>query len=313
MPHQGVSVKARSLVFDLFGDYLRYRGGEARLRTLTALMACFDVPEPTVRVVVARLRKEGWLRVAPRRPRDHLRAHPRRVATARRRPCPHLRPRRRDHGTGSGTWSSTRCPRRSAALREQLRKKLAWLGFGALSASVWLSPHDRIGAVRASLADQSGGPARRLPRAVRGAGSRPGHGHTVLGPGRPRRGLRAAARRVPAAARPLPAGCGAGSGGARRAHAAGARLPRGSRSAIPTCRRSCCPRLVRPRRRTRCSSRPTGCSGRRPRRSWTTSRRSAARAEAPETVTISATVVVESVVLCRLPRRRRRWRVDEEA
>jgi DNA-binding transcriptional regulator PaaX len=53
-------VKARSLVFDLFGDFLRYRGGEVRLRGLIALMACFDVPEPTVRVVVARLRREGW-------------------------------------------------------------------------------------------------------------------------------------------------------------------------------------------------------------------------------------------------------------
>src|SRR3954462_425530 len=54
-------VKARSLVFDLFGDYLRYRGGEIRLQQLVALLACFGVPEPTVRVVVTRLRKEGWL------------------------------------------------------------------------------------------------------------------------------------------------------------------------------------------------------------------------------------------------------------
>jgi len=44
-----VFVKARSLVFDLFGDYLRYRGGEVRLRSLVSLMSCFDVPEPTVR------------------------------------------------------------------------------------------------------------------------------------------------------------------------------------------------------------------------------------------------------------------------
>lgn len=44
-------------------------------------------------------------------------------------------------------------PETERALREQLRKKLAWLGFGALSASVWLSPHDRIAQVRASLAD----------------------------------------------------------------------------------------------------------------------------------------------------------------
>ena len=54
-------MKARSLVFDLFGDYLRYRGGEVRLRTLIALMEGFDVPEATVRVVVTRMRKEGWL------------------------------------------------------------------------------------------------------------------------------------------------------------------------------------------------------------------------------------------------------------
>jgi phenylacetic acid degradation operon negative regulatory protein len=49
------------LVFDLFGDYLRYRGGEVRLRGLVALMSCFDVPEATVRVVATRMRKEGWL------------------------------------------------------------------------------------------------------------------------------------------------------------------------------------------------------------------------------------------------------------
>ena len=30
-------MKARSLVFDLFGDFLRYRGGEVRLRGLIAL------------------------------------------------------------------------------------------------------------------------------------------------------------------------------------------------------------------------------------------------------------------------------------
>lgn len=54
-------MKPRSLVFDLFGDYLRYRGGEVRLRGLVALMACFGVPAATLRVVATRMRKEGWL------------------------------------------------------------------------------------------------------------------------------------------------------------------------------------------------------------------------------------------------------------
>ena len=53
-------MKPRSIVFDLFGDYVRYRGGSVRLRTLATLMGCFGVGESTVRVAVARLRKEGW-------------------------------------------------------------------------------------------------------------------------------------------------------------------------------------------------------------------------------------------------------------
>lgn len=56
-------MKPRSIVFDLFGDYVRYRGGAARLRTLSTLMGCFGVGESTVRVVLARLRKEGWFDV----------------------------------------------------------------------------------------------------------------------------------------------------------------------------------------------------------------------------------------------------------
>jgi phenylacetic acid degradation operon negative regulatory protein len=34
-------------------------------------------------------------------------------------------------------------PETERALREQLRRRLSWLGFGPLSPSVWLSPHDR--------------------------------------------------------------------------------------------------------------------------------------------------------------------------
>ncbi len=44
-------------------------------------------------------------------------------------------------------------PETERALREQMRKKLAWLGFGPMSASVWVSPHDRTAAIR----DEFGG------------------------------------------------------------------------------------------------------------------------------------------------------------
>jgi phenylacetic acid degradation operon negative regulatory protein len=44
-------------------------------------------------------------------------------------------------------------PESERGLRERLRKKLSWHGFGPLAPSVWLSPHDRVRPLRADLAD----------------------------------------------------------------------------------------------------------------------------------------------------------------
>jgi phenylacetic acid degradation operon negative regulatory protein len=146
-------VKARTVVFDLFGDYLRYRGGEVRLRGLIALMECFGVREATVRVVVTRLRREGLL-------------------TSRRdgRETTYLLTDRswqlldegrdrifqRVEGPWDGRWHTViySVPETDRALREQLRKKLQWLGFGPLAQSVWVSPHDRVAEVRDTFASQ---------------------------------------------------------------------------------------------------------------------------------------------------------------
>lgn len=148
-------MKARSLVFDLFGDHLRYRGGEVRLRALTALMGCFDVPEPTVRVVVARLRKEGWLdsRKDGRETTYVLSADAWRLLDEGRE-----RIFARAAGPWDGLWHMVlySVPETDRALREQLRKRLAWLGFGPLSPSVWVSPHDRTGSVRELVVDHPG-------------------------------------------------------------------------------------------------------------------------------------------------------------
>jgi phenylacetic acid degradation operon negative regulatory protein len=154
----GGVVKARSLVFDLFGDYLRYRGGEARLRSLVTLMGCFDVPEPSVRVVVARLRKEGWLS-SRREGRETVYA----LTDAAWKLLDEGRERifHRAQGPWDGQWHMViySVPEAERGLREQLRKKLAWFGFGPLSSSVWLSPHDRGGLVREAFEDE---PAARL-------------------------------------------------------------------------------------------------------------------------------------------------------
>jgi phenylacetic acid degradation operon negative regulatory protein len=151
-------MKARSLVFDLFGDYLRYHGGEVRLRTLITLMEGFDVPEPTVRVVVARLRKEGWLE-ARREGRETV--YTLTDAAWRLLDEGHARIFARATGPWDGNWHMIiySVPETDRALREQLRKRLTWLGFGPLASGVWFCPHDRVDEVRAGFADQ---PAVRI-------------------------------------------------------------------------------------------------------------------------------------------------------
>jgi len=146
-------VKARSLVFDLFGDYLRYRSGEVRLRGLIALMGSFGVAETTVRVVVTRLRAEGWLRSRrDGRETTYL------LTDEAWRLLDEGRSRIfvRAAGPWDGQWHMAiySVPEADRALRDQLRKKLAWLGFGQLSPGVWISPHDRLDQVEADLAGQ---------------------------------------------------------------------------------------------------------------------------------------------------------------
>ena len=140
-------MKARSLVFDLFGDYLRYRGGQVRLRALVALLDCFGIPEPTARVAAVRLRKEGWL-AADREGREtvySLTADAWQMLDEGRTRIFH-----RTNGPWDGQWHMViyQVPETDRAVREQLRRRLAWLGFGPLSSSVWLSPHDRSQQVR---------------------------------------------------------------------------------------------------------------------------------------------------------------------
>lgn len=139
-------MKPRSIVIDLFGDYLRYHGGQARLRDLTALMACFGVAPSTSRVTLTRLRKEGWF-VSERAGRSTVYA----LTEKSWRLLDEGRERIFDRcdGAWNGVWHMViySVPETERSLRDALRKELAWLGFGPLGASTWVSPHDRLAKV----------------------------------------------------------------------------------------------------------------------------------------------------------------------
>lgn len=134
-------MKPRAVIFDLFGDYLRYAGGEVKLGDLSVLLADFGIESATVRVNMSRLRKEGWLtsRRLKRETIYELSGHMLEVLDQGRR-----RIFERLDGPWSGQWTMVTylVHESERSVREQLRRDLAWHGFGPLSSSMWLAPHD---------------------------------------------------------------------------------------------------------------------------------------------------------------------------
>jgi phenylacetic acid degradation operon negative regulatory protein len=54
-------MQARSALFDLYGDYLRSRGGRAPVAALVKLLAPLGIAAPAVRTAVSRMVRQGWL------------------------------------------------------------------------------------------------------------------------------------------------------------------------------------------------------------------------------------------------------------
>jgi phenylacetic acid degradation operon negative regulatory protein len=147
-------VKPRSIVVDLFGDSLRYLGGAARMQALSELLGVFDVGESTARVVLSRMRREGWFTT-----RREGRQTVYELTERSWRVLDEGRSRILDRGTAEwdGEWRVVlyTVPEAARAEREQVRRALSWLAFGSLAPSVWTSPHPRLPEAAEALAGTS--------------------------------------------------------------------------------------------------------------------------------------------------------------
>ncbi|MFF5079613.1 PaaX family transcriptional regulator C-terminal domain-containing protein [Actinoplanes sp. NPDC000266] len=127
-------MQARSALFDLYGDYLRPRGGRAPVAALVKLLAPLGIAPPAVRTAVSRMVRQGWL-------------HPMRLVSG---PGYLLTPkaaRRLDEAaariyrTGRVSWDGKfdlillhgPLARRDAA-------RLTFLGYGSLGEHAWVAP-----------------------------------------------------------------------------------------------------------------------------------------------------------------------------
>ena len=131
-------VRARSALFDVYGGYLRGRGGAAAIAALVRLLEPLDFGAPAIRTAVSRMVRQGWL--TPVR----LPEGPGYALTPRAE-------RRLDEAgariyrTGPSSWDGRwhvvvvgELPGRGD--RERLASSLRLLGYGPLGASTWVAP-----------------------------------------------------------------------------------------------------------------------------------------------------------------------------
>src|SRR6266700_2273786 len=148
-------MKPRAILWDLFGDHLRYiDDGRVPMRALTQLLDVFGVGESTSRVVLSRMRREGWFTTYRDGRQTSYALTDRSI-----RMLDEGRARIFDRGRDDwdGTWRMViyAVPEESRGERDRVRRTLAWHGFGPLAAATWISPHPRLETVRDALAGLS--------------------------------------------------------------------------------------------------------------------------------------------------------------
>ena len=129
---------ARSALFDLFGDHLRSRGGQAPVAALVRLLAPLGVTAPAVRTSISRMVRQGWLEPVrlPTGPGYALTRH----ATQRLDDAAARIYRTREQ-PWDGAWDLlVLAPVPARAARERVRSGLGFLGYAAISDSTWISP-----------------------------------------------------------------------------------------------------------------------------------------------------------------------------
>lgn len=147
-------MRARSLVFTVYGDSVRPHGGEIGVSGLIRLMAPLGFSPRAVRAALSRMARQGWLRTRRIGRRAFCSLTPQgawRVEQGVRRVY-QLKP-----DTWDGRWRllTYAIPEGRRAIRDRVRRELGWLGLGPLSRSTWVTPR-ALGPQLAELARAHG-------------------------------------------------------------------------------------------------------------------------------------------------------------
>ncbi|MEJ2733780.1 MAG: PaaX family transcriptional regulator C-terminal domain-containing protein [Anaerolineae bacterium] len=132
---------SQDMVFTLYGDYVRHRGGEAWTGSLIELMGLFGLSEQAVRSTLSRMSRKGWL-TRSRSGRHSFYAQTPKLLALLEEGAQRIFHPRYDPWDGQWYLLTYSIPESKRSLRRSLRQRLLWLGFGALHQATWISPRD---------------------------------------------------------------------------------------------------------------------------------------------------------------------------
>jgi phenylacetic acid degradation operon negative regulatory protein len=132
-------MKPRSLILDIFGDYLPVVGAEVRAGDLVKMLGALGIEPATTRMTLSRLRQEGWFATRRIGRETQYRLSPQLLEILEEGRKRIFAPYQE---SWDGVWTQMvfQLPESDRSLREQFKKRLSWLGFGPLTPSTWMSP-----------------------------------------------------------------------------------------------------------------------------------------------------------------------------
>ena len=132
---------SQDMIFTLYGDYIRHRGGGAWTSSLIELLGLFGLSEQAVRSTLSRMSRKGWLKSRKTGRHSFYSLTPKCIDLLEEGAQRIFQPR---HDPWDGRWHllTYSIPESKRHLRRRLRKRLLWLGFGALHQATWISPRD---------------------------------------------------------------------------------------------------------------------------------------------------------------------------
>jgi phenylacetic acid degradation operon negative regulatory protein len=136
-----MGANTQSMIFTIYGDYLRHYGNKIWIGSLVRLLKEFGHNEQGVRVAVSRMVKQGWIQSEKQGNKSFYflteRGVTRMDEAANRifKLSPH-------------EWDSKwrilmyTIPEEKRQVRDELRQELLWSGFGSFSNACWISPNN---------------------------------------------------------------------------------------------------------------------------------------------------------------------------